>query len=181
MAITVETVTELDDSIFDSIYADSKSDLEAIDYEKLFAEANPSSDRKKEIFKSRLDRDGYNTFLWKKDNTPILYTNGNVVAEYGWYDGDNKVEFTNLFNFRVAIMGFDASNSKDWFKTNEFYLSVKNHLVNNFSVNGYIIEAPVGSALFTSTKQAQTNGVCQGTYSENPNNNQINRSLVWVY
>ena len=50
MAITVETVTELDDSIFDSIYADSKTDLEAIDYEKLFAETNPSSDRKKEIF-----------------------------------------------------------------------------------------------------------------------------------
>ena len=72
MAITVETVTELDDSIFDSIYADSKSDLEAIDYEKLFAEANPSSDRKKEIFKSRLDRDGYNTLSLKHNITPTL-------------------------------------------------------------------------------------------------------------
>ena len=177
MTITVETITELDDDIFNSLYADSVDDLGA--GSMMFPE-EMNADEKKAFMKSMLEK---NTMvLFKNDTTPIIYANGNILPEYAYYEnGDwqqTKHTFTNLFYWTHAIFG-NVDGNKNWVRTAEFFTNMKAYLVSEHSVDGMLIEAVKGQALATSFKQSQANGVCQGTYSINSGG--ATDSLIWVY
>ena len=186
MTITVETITELDDDIFDTLYADSLDDLGAgsmLFPDGLDADDNPrelDADEKKAFMKSMLEK---NTMvLFKNDTTPLCYASGKVIDTFAFYEnGDwtqTKHSFTNLFLWTHAIFG-NVDGNKDWVRTAEFFTNMKAYLVSEHSVDGMLIDAEKGKSLATSFKQSQANGVCQGTYSLN--NAGGTASMIWVY
>jgi len=178
MTITVETITELDDDIFNSLYADSVDDLGA--GSMIFPNENFNADEKKTYIKKILNRDI--KILYKKDETPVAYANGSVLSEYAYYlDGNitnNKTIHNNIFYFKTAIMG-NIDGNKNWIRTAELFTAMKNYLVSEHSVDGMLIEAVKGKSLGLSFKQSQANGVCQGTYSVNENGK--TDTLIWIY
>tara|TARA_R110002020_G_scaffold132624_2_gene296111 strand:+ start:1079 stop:1612 length:534 start_codon:yes stop_codon:yes gene_type:complete len=177
MTITVETISELDDDIFNSLYADSVDDLGA---GSMWFPDDYNADEKKAYTKTKLNEDI--KVLFKDDTTPIIYANGHIVSEYAYYlDGDytkEKTTYTNLFYWTTAIMG-NVDGNKNWVRTAEFFTAMKNYLVSQHSVDGMLIEANKGKSLTVSFKQSQANGVCQGTYSINSDGE--TDSLIWVY
>jgi len=177
MTITVETITELDDDIFNSLYADSVDDLGA---GSMLFPKEMNADEKKAWTKEKLNKDI--KVLWKDDSTPLAYGNGYVLPTYAYYEnGDytqTKHSFTNLFYFNTAVMG-NLNGNKNWIRTSELFTAMKNYLVSEHSVNGMLIEAVKGKSLGLSFKQSQANGVCQGTYSINSHG--ATDSLIWIY
>lgn len=177
MTITVETITELDDDIFNSLYADSVDDLGA--GSMIFPE-EMNADEKKAYTKLMLEKDI--KVFWKDDSTPLCYGSGQILPEFAYYEnGDwkqTKHTFTNLFCFHTAIMG-NLDGNKNWIRTAELFTAMKNYLVSEHSVDGMLINAVKGKSLALSFKQSQANGVCQGTYTIN-SGNQVD-SLIWVY
>ena len=184
MSITAETITELDNDIFNTLYNDSLTDMES---GSMMFPSGLDDDGKKSHMKNMLEQ---NTMvLFKKDGTPCLYASGKKVDIYAFYENGAvndigeydptkpKHEFTNLFHWQHAIFG-NVNGNKDWSRTEDFFTGMKEYLL-TLSVSGYMIEPIKGKALDVSFKQSQANGVTLGTYTLN-NTGQCS-TLIWVY
>lgn len=184
MSITAETITELDNDIFNTLYNDSLADMEA---GSMMFPVGLDADGKKAHMKNMLEQ---NTMvLFKKDGTPCLYASGEKIDTYAFYENGakdengehdptkQKHEFTNLFLWQHAIFG-NVDGTKDWASSADFFTGMKEYLL-TLSVSGYIIEPYKGKALDVSFKQSQANGVTLGTYTLN--NTGQSSTLIWIY
>ena len=176
MAIIAETITELDDDIFNTLYADSLSDMNA--GSMIFPDGLDAAGKKAHM-KTMLEQ---NTMvLFKKDTTPCLYASGKKVDTLAYYEnGDHtqtKHNFTNLFYWEHAIFG-NVDGNKDWASSADFFTGMKQYLL-TLSVDGYVIQPVKGKALDVSFKQSQANGVTLRTYSLN--NVAEHSTLIWVF
>jgi hypothetical protein len=185
MTITVETITEIDDDVFNTLYADSLADMGAGSMP--FPDGLDAAE-KKAFVKTMLEKD--TMVLFKKDTIPVSYASGYIRDTFAYYENGGKDDdgkhdptkakhnFTNLFHWTHSVMG-NVGGNKDWIRTSELFQAMKDYLVSEHSVDGMLIDAIKGKALATSFKQSQANGVCQGTYSLN--NAGSTASMVWVY
>lgn len=184
MAITAETITELDNDIFNTLYDDSLSDMEA---GSMHFPHGLDAAGKKAYMKTLLEKD--TMVLFKKDGTPCLYASGKKIDSYAYYENGakdengkydptkQKHEFTNLFHWTHAVFG-NVDGNKNWASSADFFTGMKQYLL-TLSVDGYVICPRKGKALDVSFKQSQANGVTQGTYSFN--NSGEESSLIWVF
>ena len=176
MAMTIETISSLDDTIFENLYADSVDDIGA---GSMGLPESISDDDKKALVKRCLNSNV--KMLCKKDTTPIAYGSGYVI-DYAYYiDGDftkEKITHNNMFCFNNVIMA-NVDGNKSWVRTTEFFQAIKDYVVSQHSVNGIVIEAIKGKSVAVAFKQAQADGVCPGTYSVNGNGG--TDSLIWIY
>ena len=177
MTMTIQTISEVDNTIFESLYSDSLDDIVS---GSLDLPDDMSDDDKKAFVKKSLNSNV--TMLCKKDDTPIAYGGGYVNPEYAYYiDGDftkEKITHNNVFWFNSVIMA-NVDGNKSWVRTAEFFQAIKDYVVNEHSVNGIVIDAMKGKSVAVAFKQAQADGVCQGTYSVN--GNRATDSLIWIY
>lgn len=177
MAMTIETVLEVDNTLFENMYADSLNDIVL---GSLDLSDNMSDDDKKAFVKKGLNSSI--TMVCKKDNTPIAYGSGYVNPKYAYYiDGDftkDKISHNSMFWFNFVIMA-NVDGNKNWVRTAEFFQAIKDYVVSEHSVNGIVIDAIKGKSVAVGFKQAQADGVCQGTYSVNGNG--VTDSLIWIY
>ena len=177
MAMTIETISSLDDTIFENLYADSVDDIGA---GSLTWATDMSDDDKKTFVKKGLNSNV--KMLCKKDTTPIAYGSGYVIPEYSYYvDGDftkEKIIHNNMFCFNFVIMA-NVDGNKNWVRTAEFFQAIKDYVVSQHSVNGIVIDTVKGKSVAVAFKQAQADGVCPGTYSVNGNGS--TDSFIWIY
>ena len=177
MAMTIETISSLDDTIFENLYADSVADIGA---GSLQLSESMSDDDKKAFVKKCLNNNV--KMVCKKDTTPIAYGSGYVIPEYAYYvDGDftkEKITHNNMFCFMYVIMA-NVDGNKNWVRTAEFFQAIKDYVVSQHSVNGIVIDTVKGKSVAVAFKQAQADGVCPGTYSVNEYG--ATDSLIWIY
>lgn len=178
MAITLEKITEIDDSIFDSLYADCVDDLGA---GSMRFPDGLDADGKKTYMKNAIKED-FNThiILFKKDGVDVLIASGKI-QDYAFYvDADHtkeKKSFTDIFIWNNAVIG-KYDNSKDWLKTTEFYQAMKTYLL-SIGAKGMMIDAEKGKSVAVHFKQSQADGIPLGTYTLNDNSG--TSTMVWVY
>ena len=151
MAMTIETISSLDDTIFENLYADSVDDIGA---GSLTWATDISDDDKKAFVKKGLNSNV--KMLCKKD----------------------KITHNNMFCFNFVIMA-NVDGNKNWVRTAEFFQAIKDYVVSQHSVNGIVIDTVKGKSVAVAFKQAQADGVCPGTYSVNGNGS--TDSLIWIY
>ena len=177
MTMTIETISEVDNTVFENMYADSLDDIVS---GSLDLSDDMSDDDKKAFVKKGLNSNI--TMVCKKDNTPIAYGSGYVNPEYAYHiDGDtkkDKISHGSMFWFNFVIMA-NVDGNKSWVRTPNFFQAIKNYVVSEHLVNGIVIDAIKGKSVAVAFKQAQADGVCQGTYSVNSNG--VTDSLIWVY
>jgi hypothetical protein len=191
MTITVEKITEIDDDIYDSLYADCVDDLGAgsmpfptgvVDAGDGHSYGKPvlDADGKKTYMKNRIKADNHtHILLFKKDDTPIMLTGG-YIQDYAFYEnGDyrqTKHSFTNLFLWNKSVVG-EHDGSKNWCRTSEFYNAWKTYLL-SIGAEGYMIDAMKGSPVAVHFKQSQADGIPLGTYTLH---NVGTDTMIWVY
>ena len=187
MTITVEKITEIDDDIFDSLYADCVDDLGAGSFP--FPDGLDAAGKKTHI------KNGYNNFsdilLFEKDDTPVMLMGGYIkdlafyVYDYnnppensnGPTGAEEKKSFTDLYHWKHCIVG-EHDGSKNWCRTSEFYNAWKTYLL-SINAKGYVIVAEKGKPADVHFKQAQTDGIPLGTYTLNQG--EFQSTMIWVY
>ena len=179
MTITVEKITEIDDSVYDSLYADCIDDLGA---GSMPFPDGLDADGKKTHMKNAIKADNHtHILLFEKDDTPVMLMGG-YIEDYAFYEnGDytqTKHSFTNLFLWNKCVVG-EHDGSKDWCRTSEFYNAWKTYLL-SIGAEGYRIEAEKGKPVAVHFKQAQLDGIPLGTYTNNPHGKESD-TLIWVY
>lgn len=177
MAITVEKITEIDDSVYDSLYADCVDDLGA---GSMPFPDGLDADGKKTHMKNAIKADiNTHILLFEKDGTPVMLMGG-YIKDYAFYENDDfttKYSFDNLFCWNQCVVG-EHDGSKDWCRTSEFYNAWKTYLL-SIGAEGYKIEAEKGKSVAVHFKKAQADGIPLGTYTLN--NGGTTDSLIWVY
>jgi len=186
MTITVEKITEIDDDIYDSLYADCVDDLGA---GSMPFPDGLDADGKKTHMKNRIKADNHtHILLFEKDDTPVMLMGG-YIEDYAFYenggvDDDGRYDstkakhsFTNLFLWNKSVVG-KHDGSKNWCRTSEFYNAWKTYLL-SISAEGYRIEAMKGTPVAVHFKQAQADGIPLGTYTLN--NVGETATMIWVY
>ena len=177
MTITVEKITEIDDDIYDSLYADCVDDLGA---GSMPFPDGLDADGKKTHMKNAIKADNHtHILLFKKDDTPVMLTGG-YIQDYAFYEnGDyrqTKHSFTNLFLWNKSVVG-EHDGSKNWCRTSEFYNAWKTYLL-SIGAEGYMIDAMKGSPVAVHFKQSQADGIPLGTYTLH---NVGTDTMIWVY
>ena len=108
--MTIETISEVDNTIFESLYADSLDDIVS---GSLDLSDDMSDDDKKAFVKKGLNSNI--TMVCKKDNTPIAYGSGYVNPEYAYYiDGDtkkDKISHGSMFWFNFILNRLKGNSS----------------------------------------------------------------------
>jgi hypothetical protein len=152
------------DDTFDSLYADSLSDLE--DGTVKF-DADQTADEKKQFVIKLMNEQNYNNM---KD---IIVAKDGVVCMYiqGMYKD-------NTYTWMNTLVG-KLNNSKSWTWTSEFHQANKDW-IQSLGGTKFALECLKDSRIDTYFTQATTNGICLGTLTTEDLEDNMKR-MTWEY
>lgn len=152
------------DSTFDSLYADSLSDLQG---GTVKFGADQTADEKKQLVITLMNEQNYNNM---KD---IIVAKDGVVCMYiqGMYK-DNTYTWMNVLVGKI-------NNSKAWTWTNAFHQANK-EWIQSLGGSKFALECIKGSRIDTYFTQATTDGVCLGTLTTEDIEDNMKR-MTWEY
>lgn len=159
-----ETDTFTIDDTFDSLYADSLSDLEG---GTVKFGADQTADEKKQFVIQLMNEQNYNNM---KD---IIVAKDGVVCMYiqGMYKD-------NTYTWMNTLVG-KLNNSKAWTWTSEFHQANK-EWIQSLGGTKFALECLKDSRIDTYFTQATTNGICLGTLTTEDLEDNIKR-MTWEY
>ena len=159
-----ETDTFTVDSIFDSLYADSLSDLEGGTV--VFDNGATDTEKKNYIIQLINEQDYHNmkNIIVAKDGVTCMYIQGEYV--------DNTYTWMNVLVGRV-------NNSKAWTWTSEFHQANKDW-IQSLGGTKFALECIKDSRIDTYFTQATTDGVCLGSLTTEDLNDNM-KNMTWEY
>ena len=167
---TFEKIETIEDSVFDSLWTDSKEDLKGGTF--IFPEECNTDELKKEHTKQAFVNtvNGKHWILVKNDNVPCMWIAGFINPE---------VE-SNMYNWHLALVG-KINNSKLWTRSAEWHQGLRTYL-QAIPVVGYTLPVIKDQAIDTYFTQAESDGVTLGTHTRVVDYDEDRRVfLKWVY
>lgn len=167
---TFEKIETIEDSVFDSLWADSKEDLKGGTF--IFPEEANTDELKKEHTKHAFLNtvNGKHWILVKNDDTPCMWIAGFINPE---------VE-SDMYNWHLALVG-KINNSKVWTRSSEWHSGLKTYL-QGISMKGYTLPIIKDQAIDTYFTAANSSGICLGTHTRVQSSEDDRQVfLKWVY
>ena len=167
---TFEKIETIEDSVFDSLWADSKEDLKGGTF--IFPEECNTDELKKEHTKQAFLNtvNGKHWILVKNDGTACMWIAGFINPE---------VE-SDMYNWHLALVG-KINNSKVWTRSSEWHSGLKIYL-QGISMKGYTLPIIKDQAIDTYFTAANSSGICLGTHTRVESNEDDRQVfLKWVY
>lgn len=167
---TFEKIETIEDSVFDSLWADSKEDLKGGTF--IFPEEANTDELKKEHTKHAFLNtvNGKHWILVKNDDTPCMWIAGFINPE---------VE-SDMYNWHLALVG-KINNSKVWTRSSEWHSGLKTYL-QGISMKGYTLPIIKDQAIDTYFTAANSSGICLGTHTRVQSIDDDRQVfLKWVY
>ena len=162
------TFTEVEtfaiDDTFDSLYADSISDLES---GTVMFGADQTDDEKKQFVIKLMNGQNYHdmkNIIVAKDGTTCMYVQGMFKD--------------NTYTWMNALVG-KISNSKAWTWTSEFHQANKDW-IQSLGGTKFALECIKDSRIDTYFTQATTDGVCLGSLTTEDLGDNLKR-MTWEY
>lgn len=165
---TFEKIETIEDSVFDSLWVDSKEDLKGGTF--VFPEEVNTDELKKEHTKQAFVNtvNGKHWILVKNDGTPCMWIAGFINPE---------VE-SNMYNWHLALVG-KINNSKTWTRSSEWHEGLRTYL-QAIPVDGYILPVIKDQAIDTYFTGIHNAGICLGTLTTEDLDNNM-KKMTWEY
>ena len=167
---TFEKIETIEDSVFDSLWADSKEDLKGGTF--IFPEECNTDELKKEHTKQAFVNtvNGKHWILVKNEGTACMWIAGFINPE---------VE-SDMYNWHLALVG-KINNSKVWTRSSEWHSGLKTYL-QGISMKGYTLPIIKDQAIDTYFTAANSSGICLGTHTRVQSSEDDRQVfLKWVY
>ena len=167
---TFEKIETIEDSVFDSLWTDSKEDLKGGTF--IFPEECNTDELKKEHTKQAFLNtvNGKHWILVKNDGTACMWIAGFINPE---------VE-SDMYNWHLALVG-KINNSKVWTRSSEWHSGLKTYL-QGISMKGYTLPIIKDQAIDTYFTAANSSGICLGTHTRVESSEDDRQVfLKWVY
>ena len=167
---TFEKIETIEDSIFDSLWADSKEDLKGGTF--IFPEEANTDELKKEHTKQAFVNtvNGKHWILVKNNGTACMWIAGFI----------NPETESDMYNWHLALVG-KVNNSKVWTRSSEWHSGLKTYL-QSISMKGYTLPIIKDQAIDTYFTQAEKDGVTLGTHTRvQSSEDERQVFLKWVY
>jgi len=138
--ITIEEITSVSGSEFDSLFSASLPYMEGGTYDWSFLGNPATDDEKREAVRAKfqeiIDTPETKGVLWRKDGHAIHIAVGSMDA---WEPG--------YITWIMAIYGPDAGGSKSWLHSENYITQCRDYFRDNWGVQGYMISCLNNSSI----------------------------------
>lgn len=140
--ITIEEITSVAGSEFDSLFAATLPYMEGGTFDWAFLGSPSTDDAKREAVRARfqeiIDMPNTRGVLWRKDGHAIHIAAGSINA------GDD-----DYITWVMAVYGPDAGGSKSWLHSEDYITQCRDYFRTNWGVLGYKISCINNSSIMT--------------------------------
>lgn len=140
--ITIEEITSVSGSEFDSLFSASLPYMEGGTYDWSFLGNPATDDEKREAIRAKfqeiIDTPETKGVLWRKDGHAIHIAVGSMNA---WEPG--------YITWIMAIYGPDAGGSKSWLHSEDYITQCRDYFRDNWGVQGYMISCLNNSSIMS--------------------------------